>query len=121
MIYIQIRWRRAGYMKARIPGGAISIASCWRPCQAPNMIPMNSVDRSTTKMALERSLDVLCGPAKETVLHYLSEKYGISMQIDDKSFLTIEEIKVALESMKGQAAMYILSQMQEELKKLEAS
>jgi len=51
----------------------------------------------------------------------LSEKYGTSMQIDDKSFLTIEEIKVALESMKGQAAMYILSQMQEELKKLEAS
>jgi hypothetical protein len=43
------------------------------------------------------------------------------MQIDDKSSLTIEEIKVAPESMMGQAAMYILSQMQEELKKLEAS
>jgi hypothetical protein len=27
MIYIQIRWRRAGYMKARIPGGAILIAA----------------------------------------------------------------------------------------------
>jgi hypothetical protein len=85
------------------------------------MIRMNSADRSTTKMTLERSLDVLGGPAKETVLHYLSEKYSISMQIDDKSSLTIEEIKVALESMMGQAAMYILSQMQEELKKLEAS
>jgi hypothetical protein len=85
------------------------------------MIPMNSADGSTTKMALERSLDILGGPTKKTVLHYLSEKYGISMQIDGKSSLTIEEIKVALESMMGQAAMYILSQMQEELKKLKAS
>jgi hypothetical protein len=85
------------------------------------MISMNSADGSTIKMALERSLDVLGGPAKETVLHYLSEKFDISMQIDDKSSLTIEEIKVALESMMSQAAMYILSQMQEELRKLKAS